>query len=165
VLTTLIPPLLSTLFPYTTLFRSQRREPHAVVDELAPALLDLALEPGLLALDGDVLQLLVRGDQGDGAGRLVDLAALDAHEAVLDDVDAADALRAGAAVHLLDGLQRRDGYAVDRDGDALLEREDDLVGDGRERRVVRVGVDVLGGLVPDVLEEAGLHGAAPHVLV
>ena len=78
----------------------ERREPQAVVDELAPALVDRALEPGQVALDGDVLQLLVRGDQRDRAGRLVDLAALDADEPVLDHVEPADALRAGARVEL-----------------------------------------------------------------
>ena len=73
----------------------QRREPQAVVDQLAPALLDGALEAGQVALDGDVLQLLVRGDQRDRAGRLVDLAALDADQPVLDHVQPPDALRAG----------------------------------------------------------------------
>src|SRR6478735_474289 len=73
----------------------QRREPEPVVDQLAPALLDLALEPREVALDGDVLELLVRRDERDGAGSLVDLAALDADEPVLDHVEATDALRAG----------------------------------------------------------------------
>ena len=53
----------------------ERREPHAVVDQLGPALLDVALEPRLLALDRDVLELLVRGDERHRARRLVDLAA------------------------------------------------------------------------------------------
>src|SRR5699024_1247188 len=98
-------------------------------------------------------------------GSLVDLAGLDAHQSVLDDVDPADALGAGATVHLLDGLQRGDLAAVDRDGHAALEGDDDFVGDRRERRVIGVAEDVLGGFVPDVLEEAGLDGASPHVLV
>src|SRR5690625_4970040 len=112
---------------------------------------DGALETGLLALEGDALELLVGGDQGHRAGCLVDLAGLDAHQAVLDDVDAADALGAGAAVHLLDGLQGVDGTTVDRDRDAALEGDDDLVGHRREGRIVGVAEDVLGGLVPDVL--------------
>jgi hypothetical protein len=41
----------------------QRGEPQAVVDQLAPALLDLPLVAGEFPLDGDALQLLVRGDQ------------------------------------------------------------------------------------------------------
>ena len=79
----------------------QRREPQPVVDQLAPALLDAALEAGQVALDGDVLELLVRGDQRDRARRLVDLAALDADQPVLDQVEPADALRAGPRVQLL----------------------------------------------------------------
>ena len=55
-------------------------------------------------------------------GRLVDLAALDADQAVLDDVDAADAVLAGEHVQLLDGLQRGHRDAVDRDRDALRRR-------------------------------------------
>src|SRR5699024_5338375 len=67
----------------------QRGEPLAVVDHLGPAVADGALEAGLLALEGDALELLVGGDQGHRTGGLVDLAGLDAHQAVLDDVDAA----------------------------------------------------------------------------
>src|SRR5690625_1954988 len=143
----------------------ERREPLAVVDQLGPALVHGLLEAGLLALDGDVLKLLVGGDERDRAGGLVHLAGLDAHEPVLDDVDPAHALGAGAAVELLDGLQRGHRHAVERDGDALLEGDDDLVGHRREGRVVGVAVDVLGRRVPDVLEEPGLDGPAPHVLV
>ena len=59
-----------------------------------------AFEPGQVALDRDVRQLGVGRDQRDRAGRLVDLAALDADEPVLDQVEPADALRAGAGVEL-----------------------------------------------------------------
>ena len=97
----------------------QRGEPQAVVDQFAPALLDLPLEPGHVALDGDVLQLLVRGDQRDRAGRLVDLAALDADQPVLDHVQPADALGTGAPVQLGDRLEHGDGLAVDGDRHAL----------------------------------------------
>ncbi len=107
----------------------------------------------------------MRGDQRDRAGRLVEFAGLDADKAVLDEVDAADALGARAAVHLLDRLQRGHVAAVDLDRHALLEFDDDLVFDRREVRVVGVRVAVLGGRVPRVLEEAGLNGATPHVLV
>src|SRR5699024_6971190 len=91
----------------------QRREPLAVVDQVRPAVADGALEAGLLALEGDALELLVRGDQRHRARGLVDLTGLDAHQTVLDDVDAADALGAGAAVELLDRLERADGATVD----------------------------------------------------
>ena len=107
----------------------------------------------------------MRGDQRHGAGGLVDLAGLDADEAVLDDVDPADALGAGAAVEFLDGLQRGDLDAVDRDRDAGFEGDGDLIRRRREFRGGGVVVDVLGGGVPDVLEVAGFDGAAPDVLV
>ena len=78
----------------------QRGEPLPVVDQLAPPLVDPALEPGQLPFDGHVLQLHVRGDQRDRAGRLVDLAALDADQPVLHHVQPADTLGAGPVVEL-----------------------------------------------------------------
>src|SRR5699024_6273513 len=48
----------------------ERARPLPVVGELGPALVDSTLEPTELALHGDVLQLLVRGDQGDRTGCL-----------------------------------------------------------------------------------------------
>src|SRR5919202_2993933 len=65
----------------------QRREPEPVVDQFAPALLDTALEPAELALDGDGLELLMGCDQRDRTGSLVHLTALDADEPVLDHVE------------------------------------------------------------------------------
>jgi hypothetical protein len=44
----------------------ERGEPLAVVNQLGPALANGGLEAGLLALDGDVLEVLVRGDQRHG---------------------------------------------------------------------------------------------------
>ena len=112
----------------------ERGEPEAVVDQLGPALADGPLEAGQVALDGDVLELLVRGDQRDRAGGLVDLAALDADQPVLDHVQPADALGAGAGVELLDGLQHGHRLAVDRRRDAGGEA------DGRPRRRPRATV-------------------------
>ena len=78
----------------------ERGVPLAVVDQLAPALVDPALEPGQLPLDGDVLQLHVGGDQRDRARRLVHLAALDADQPVLDQIQPADPVGAGPLVEL-----------------------------------------------------------------
>ena len=113
----------------------ERREPQAVVDQLAPPLVDAALEPGHVPLDGHALQLLVRGDQRDRARRLVHLAALDADQPVLDHVEPADALRAGPPVQLGDGLERGDRLAVDGDRHARVEGDDDLVRVARRGRV------------------------------
>ena len=105
------------------------------------------------------------GDEHLGAGHLVDLAALDADEAVLDHVEPPDALRSGARVELLDRLQHGDRLTVDRGRHPVDERQHELVRPRRGARRRGVRVDVLDRAVPGVLEEAGLDGAAPHVLV
>ena len=104
-------------------------------------------------------------EQHHGPRCLVDLAALDADQPVLDDVEPTDPLCATPGVELLDRLEHRHVLAVDRDRHAVLERDHDLVGVAWLRRVVGVGVDVLDRGVPDVLEEPRLHRAAPDVLV
>ena len=119
----------------------------------------------LHALQGDGLERPVGLDKSHGARSLVDLAGLDPHEPVLDHVDTSHALSAGPAVELLNRLQGADVATVDRHGDALLESEDHLVGQGRVGGVIGVDVDVLGGGVPQILEEPGLNGAPPDVLV
>ena len=75
----------------------------------------------LHALEGDGLEGLVGLNERDGSGGLVNFARLDADEAVLNHVDAADALDAGATVHFLDSLKRGDGTSVDSDRDTLVE--------------------------------------------
>lgn len=114
----------------------------------------------------DVLEFAVGRDEDHRAGRLVDLAALDADQSVLDDVEPADALRAAPTVQLDDCFQNSDFRAVDAHRDTLVEADDDLIGGVPVQcRVFGVVVDVLGWGVPQVLQEAGLHGAAPDVLV
>src|SRR5713226_3049112 len=106
---------------------AQRGEPQPVVDELGPALPGLPLEPREVALQADVLKFSVRGDQRDGARRLVDLPALDPDEPVLDQVDPADAVRARALVQLGDDLQRAELALVDRHRGAVGEAHHDLI--------------------------------------
>ena len=144
----------------------QRREPQAVIDQLAPAPVSGALEPAEFALQRHMLQLGVGGDEHHRAGRLVNLPALDADQSVLNDVEAADTLGAGPPVEFDDGFQHSDRVAVDGHRPAALEADDHLVGGVPVQRwVFGVVVDVLGGRIPQVLQEAGLHRAAPHVLV
>ncbi|COW61074.1 Uncharacterised protein [Mycobacterium tuberculosis] len=107
---------------------------------------------GQVELQGDVFEFGVRGDQHHRAGRLVDLAALDAHQPILHDVEAPDTLRSGAAVELLDRRQHRHRLAVDGHRHAAFEADDHLVGDPPvDRGVFGVGVDVLGWGIPQVL--------------
>ena len=72
----------------------QGREPQPVVDQLGVAGLEPGLLVGQVALEGQILEVGVGHDQRQGAGALVDLAALDADPAVLDHVDAAPAVGA-----------------------------------------------------------------------
>ena len=79
-------------------------EPEAVVDQVGVGLADQRLEPERLLREGQELELAMRLVQHDGGGRLVDLARLDADQAVLDVVDPADAVLAGELVELVDQL-------------------------------------------------------------
>ena len=62
-------------------------EPEPLVDELGPALLEPALDPGLVLGQDDVLERRMRLDQDDRGRGFVDLAALDPDGAVLDHVE------------------------------------------------------------------------------
>src|SRR3712207_5763255 len=74
------------------------REPLAVVDQIGILLRHTLLEALLHLRERELLQRLMRLEQGNGRRRLVDLAGLDADEAVFHHVDAADAVRAGQIV-------------------------------------------------------------------
>src|SRR5262245_46917855 len=94
--------------------------------------------------------------QNDGRGRLVQLTRLDADEAVLDVVDAADAVLAADVVELFDERHAVRLDAVERDGSALLELDLDV--GGFVRRLARIGGPgkrLLGWLVPRIFENAG----------
>ena len=105
------------------------------------------------------------GDEDRRTGSLVDLAGLDADEPVLHHVEPADALGSTTAVQFLDGLQDGDLPTVDGDRDTVLEGDDEFVGRVAHRRILGVGVEILRRRVPEILEEAGLDGTAPDVLV
>src|SRR5215208_971511 len=67
--------------------RLEGREPEAVVDQLGVADVEAGLLVEHVAVQGQVLQVAVGGDPRQGPWDLVDLAALDAHPAVLHHVD------------------------------------------------------------------------------
>ena len=101
-----------------------------------------------------------------GGGGLVDLARLDADEAVLDVVDPADAVPAGDLVQLLDQLDAVELAAVEGDGPAAVEGDLDLLGLVGGLRRVGGPLEGLGRrLDPGVFEDARLDRAAPEVLV
>jgi hypothetical protein len=93
--------------------------------------------------------------------RLVDLAALDPDEAILDVVDPPDPMSPAEDVQAFDQLHGTEPLAVERHRHATLERDHDLhrVGCvcGGDRPLV--GVGRWGD--PRVLEDAGLAGTTP----
>ena len=117
-----------------------------------------------IARDDQLLELAVRGVQHDRGRRLVDLARLDAHQPVLHHVDAADAVRAGDRFERFDQLDERHLDAVGAHRHAALELDFDvgrLVGTVLRRP--RQRVDVVGRLLPGILEHAALDRAAPQI--
>ena len=144
----------------------QRGIPLAVVDLVGPLVFHMELVVEHVALETDVLKRLVRLDDGKRARSLVALAALHADEAVLHHVEAAEAVRAGDLVHLEDDVEVAHLLAVERAGDAVLERD---LHDGRGvGSLLGVGghrIDVRRRLVPGVFQNTALDGAAPQVVV
>mmetsp|Transcript_21646 Transcript_21646/g.36169 ORF Transcript_21646/g.36169 Transcript_21646/m.36169 type:complete len:344 (-) Transcript_21646:133-1164(-) len=119
---------------------------------------------GGATIQADGLDGPVRHVQHAPAGRLVHAAALHAHEAVLHQVQAPDAVGTAELVQL--GQQHRGGelLAVDRHGVALLELDLDvrgLVGSLFGRHGARE--HVVGGLRPGVLHDVALVGDVQQV--
>ena len=139
-------------------------EPRAVVDDLGEVERDaLAVVEGL-AVEHELLEATERFHEDGAARGLVDAAALHAHEAVLADVDAADAVAGADGVELGEERHRVEGLAVDGGGVALAEGDGHvLVGVGR---VLRAGGDhphVFRRGVPRILELAALMADVPDV--
>jgi hypothetical protein len=144
----------------------ERAEPQAVVHELAPALLEAGLVVRDLALEGQILQRAVRRDEGERAGHLVQLSALDAHPAVLEHVDPPEPVPAAERVDRSDQVRERPRRPVERHGHAPLERDDDLRGLHRAVLRRRRALErALGRRDPRILERPALGGSAPQVLV
>ena len=85
----------------------------------------------LVARQRQLLQVAVQCEDDRGGGRLVDLAALQVHDAVFDDVDPAEAVRATDLIEDRHEFGERQPLPVDRDGHARLE------GDGEGRGDIR----------------------------
>ena len=101
----------------------ERGEPQAVVDQLRPARLEPELLVVEVALQGEVLQVGVGQEQGQGARAFVRLAALDADPAVLHHVEAAEAVGADHPVQLGDERLGGQGGTVQRDRHPGLEAD------------------------------------------
>ncbi len=107
------------------------------------------------------------GGQHDRRRRnLVDVAYLQPHDAVLDVIDDADAVAGADRGHPFDQLDEAEALAVERDRDATLEAQLDLLGLVWRLLGPRHELeDVVVGRVLEILDPAPLRGAAPEVVV
>ena len=140
------------------------REPEAVVDQLRIARHELVLEVGRAPVEHDALQPAPGRQQQRAAGGLIDAARLHADEAVLHQVEPADAVPAGGLVQPLQQRRRREARAVHRHRVAPLEVDLDIVGlvgggGGRDG----AGEHLLVRLDPRVLQRAALIGNVQQV--
>src|SRR6266545_4703177 len=127
---------------------------------------DLVLQPQRAPVEDELLQLAVRGEQQRAARRLVDAARFHPHEAVLDDVGAADAVLAGDRVQRRDELHRPQRDVVHGDRGPFLEADLDQRRKLRSvQRVLGHDEDVLGRLARGIFEDAALVGAVPQVAI
>lgn len=146
------------------------REPVAVVEDAAELDGDELVAQGAdVPVEGEALEVDVRGAQDRRRGRLVASARLDADETVLDDVDAADTVLARERV---EGEEDLDAVGVglvasgDLDGETALELDGNALGllgrvFGGDSEFPHIGRR--GGF--GVLEDAGLVGDVEQVLV
>src|SRR5262245_55579088 len=119
---------LQQLHPHYTVYKSltacdeareiivQSAEPQSIVDQIGVFLRDQGLEALLLLAETQRFQLAVRIVQDECPGGLVQLARLDADQAVLDVVDAAYAMLAADVVEFLDERHAVHLDAIERDG-------------------------------------------------
>src|SRR5262249_15216240 len=107
-----------------------------------------------------------RGVHHRAARRLVDPARLHADEAILDEVDPADAVLAGDLVEPGQHLDRAEPLAVDRDRVAALELdlEDARLG-RRVLGIARALEHLRIGLAPRILEHAALVAGVQQVAI
>src|SRR5215217_4148865 len=145
--------------------RLEGREPQAVVDQLGVADVEAGLLVEHIAVQGQVLQVAVGGDHRQGPRDLVDLAALDAHPAVLHHVDPPEPHLASGLVEGGDDSGQPHLGPVNRRRHPGLEADHHLTGPAGRPRRDRPLEGLLGRGQPWVLEHPGLDGPAPQVLV
>jgi hypothetical protein len=135
-----------------------RAEVHAVVELVAPVVADeLVAQVAHLGVHDKAFEVEM-GEAEDGHGRgVVAAAGLEADEAVLDDIDAADAVGETQLIECdkeLDGVGVGLFWGYDLDGDTLLEVDGDVRGlVGGVKRRVGHGPHVFWGRDVGVLED------------
>ena len=144
----------------------ERAVPLAVIHGGGPILLELNLGLEQVALNADVLKRLVGGDKRQGAGNLIALTALEAHQTILNKVETAKAVVARNLVEGDDDLGEFHLLAVDGDGLAGLKLNLGIRrGIGRVLGILGHNPGVVERLVPGILQVAALNGTTPQVVV
>ena len=106
------------------------------------------------------------GDERQGAGNLIALTALEAHQTILDQVETAKAVVTRDLVEGDDDLGELHLLAVDGDGLAGLKLNLGIRrGVGRVLGVLGHNPGVIERLVPGILQVTALNGATPQVVV
>ena len=95
---------------------AQRGKPKTEINQLGILQRDLLLVVHHFAVQRQRLELAMRGGDQGAARSLIEAAALDADEAVLHQVDAADRIARADLIQQFHDLHRLQLHAVDRDG-------------------------------------------------
>ena len=138
--------------------------PEALVHQVGPAHLDLALVALHIRRQGEALELLVSLNQQQQARGFVDLPTLDAHHPVFHHVEPAKPMAAGQGVGLANQAHGIEPHPINAHRVALLKA--DLNGLGSVRSGLDRaghGIDLLGGLHVGILQGASLNRAAQQV--
>ena len=140
--------------------------PQPLVGELRPERVELGLQRVLATGADELLELAVGGEDDLGGRHLVDVAHLQAHDAVLDVVHDADAVARGHLGHAADQLHQAQLLVVEARGQPVAEADGDLLGPVRRPLRGRHELeDVLGRRLVEVLDDAALARASPEVVV
>src|SRR6185437_13188033 len=114
---------------------------------------DLVFQMRRAAIERDALDAAMRCLKDRAAWRFVNAARLHADEAVLDEIEPADAVLATKLIELRQQRSRRQLHAIDRNGIAVAEFDLDIL--RLVRRLLgrdRAAVHIFLGLVPRILE-------------
>ena len=142
----------------------QRAEPQAVVDQPRQLVGHEPVEPQRVARQRQPLERPVSGVQDRRRRRLVDLAALDPDQPILDVVDPPDAVRAAKVVDALDQVDGREPLPVERHRDPALEVDHDLDRGGRIGRRATVHSNASAGGVTHGSSRTPVSHERPHRL-
>ncbi|WKK71277.1 hypothetical protein Q0F99_17695 [Rathayibacter oskolensis] len=140
--------------------------PQSVVDELPVGAVEAALVVEHIRWQDQHLEFEVRAEEDGQRGCLIELSREDADHAVLEHVDAPDAVRSHPSVQRFHQRERVEALSIEGDRSAVLEGHVDVVGlvggiGGRRRQ----RPDVLGRLPVEILDRTRLDVAAEDVQI